>query len=184
MSRHESYISQVGGFHHIWRPKGRRFEVLRYIRLDYTAESLAVLHDAIGRNLTDDLISPQVRRHYPAGHSAWQRQRFGHCVPASFAMLYFLDTDALVPVRGVDPSGEGHWWLADRHTGAIHDITSCQYTDDELAQVYASGRPKGYYGRGEAPAARVFRLMKRVQPDAVLFESDSPATPNSPVAPV
>jgi len=177
MSRYERNISKVGAFHHIYRPKGRAFEVLRFVRHPYTDGHVARLLEDIEHHLTADLISPQVRRHYPAGHSAWQRPLFGHCVPASFALLYFLDTDLLVPVRGVDATGEGHWWLADRRDGHILDITGCQYTEDERAEVYASGRPRGYYGRGQAPAARVFRLMKRVQPAAELFETDSPFAP-------
>ena len=174
MSGHEAYISKVGAFHHIFRPKGDRFEVLKYTRLAYTAANVTVLCDAIRRSLSMDLISHQVRRAYPDGHPAWQRDLFGYCVPASFALLYFLDTDALVPFRGVDPGGEGHWWLVDRHSGARHDITAGQYTDSELAYVYGSGRPRGYYGSGQAPAARFFRLMRKVQPESVLFETARP----------
>lgn len=174
MSRHEAHIAKVGAFHHICRPKGRRFEVLRYRRFDYTDANTAFLCDAIARNLTMDLISHQVRRAYPGSHPAWKRPLFGHCVPASFALLYFLDTGALVPFRGVDPSGEGHWWLADQNNGRRYDITGSQYTDSERVQVYGTGRPKGYYGRGQAPAARVFRLMRRVQPESVLFETAAP----------
>ena len=105
MSGHEAYISKVGAFHHIFRPKGDRFEVLKYTRLAYTAANVTVLCDAIRRSLSMDLISHQVRRAYPDGHPAWQRDLFGYCVPASFALLYFLDTDALAPFRGVDPAG-------------------------------------------------------------------------------
>ena len=174
MSRHESFIARVGAFHHICRPKGGAFEVLRYRRLGYTDANTDFLCDAIRQNLSTDLLSHQVRKAYPDGHPAWKRPLFGHCVPASFALLYFLDTDALVPFRGVDATGEGHWWLVDRHDGRQHDITGCQYTDDERAYVYGTGRPKGYYGRGQAPAARFFRLMRRVQPESVLFETADP----------
>jgi len=172
MSRHESYISKDGAFNFIYRPKGSRFEVLRYRRLDYNEQNVSFLCDAIIDHLTPDLISHQVRRAYPACHPAWKRELFGYCVPASFALLYFLDTDALVTFRGVDAGGEGHWWLADRDNGRRYDITGCQYTETERNGVYASGRPRGYYGRCEAPAARFLRLMSRVQQDAELFETD------------
>ena len=174
MSRHESYITKDGAFHFIHRQKGGRCEVLRYRRLDYTDQNVSFLCGAITDHLTPDLISHQVRRAYPAGHPAWKRDLFGYCVPASFALLYFLDTDALVPFRGIDMGGEGHWWLADRNNGRRYDITGCQYTEAERNGVYASGRPRGYYGRGEAPAARFLRLMNRVQPESELFVTDGP----------
>tara|TARA_B100000242_G_scaffold121226_1_gene85089 strand:+ start:226 stop:801 length:576 start_codon:yes stop_codon:yes gene_type:complete len=174
MSGHDAYIARVGAFHHICRPKGRRFEVLRYSRLDYTEANTDFLCDAIRRNLSMDLISHQVRRTYPDGHPAWARALFGHCVPASFALLYFLNTGSLVPYRGVDLAGEGHWWLVDRQSGRRYDITGCQYTDSERDHVYETGRARGYYGRRQAPAARVFRLMRRVQPESVLFETATP----------
>lgn len=176
-SRHEAYVTRVGAFHHIFRPKGARFEVLKYRRLEYSQAKVTFLCDAIKRSLSMDLISRQVRQACSDDHPAWRRPLFGHCVPASFALLYFLDTDTLVPFRGVDPSGEGHWWLADRHSGRRFDITSCQYTDSELAHVYGTGRPKGYYGSGQAPAARFFKLTRRVQPESVLFETDRPGAP-------
>ena len=172
MSRHESYIIRDGAFHFIHRPKGDRLEVLRYRRLKYTEQNVSFLCNAIINHLTRDLISHQVRRAYPVGHPAWKRDLFGYCVPASFTLLYFLDTDALVPFRGADAGGEGHWWLADRNDGRRYDITGYQYTKAERDGVYASGRPRGYYGRGEAPAARFLRLMNRVQPDSELFETD------------
>ena len=169
MSNHERYLVKDGDKFRLFRPKGRQYEVLRYSRYDYSNETMTHLCARIAGHLTMDLISWQVRRLYPEDHPKWRRELFGYCVPATFALLYFIDSDRLVPFRGHDDTGEGHWWLADRDTGERFDITGCQYTNAELAGVYATGRQRGYYGHGEAPAARFLKLMHRVQPDSQLF---------------
>ena len=173
MSKHHQYIIENDEGHSIFRPKGKRFEVLSFQRLEYTPENVSFLSEKIRTNLTDDLISNDVRKKYPSGHPRWNRTFFGHCVPATFAFLYFMNTNILSPVRGQDIEGEGHWWLIDNNNGDIIDLTKDQYGTDELVGVYSTGKKRGYYGFKEAPASRFFRLMQRVQPTSNLYETDS-----------
>ena len=170
MSKHHQYIIENDEGHSIFRPKGKRFEVLSFQRLEYTPENVSFLSEKIRTNLTDDLISNDVRKKYPSGHPRWNRTLFGQCVPATFTFLYFMDTNILSPVRGEDTEGEGHWWLIDKNNGDIIDLTKDQYETDELVSIYSTGKKRGYYGSKEAPAGRFFRLMQRVQPTSSLYE--------------
>ncbi len=176
MSKHEQYIIENEVGHSIFRPKGKRYEVLSYQRLEYNPKNVLLLSEQIRNHLTDDLISNDVKKKYPSGHPRWNRTLFGHCVPATFAFLYFMNTNLLSPVRGEDVEGEGHWWIVDTNTGDIIDLTKDQYTDDELVDVYKTGKKRGYYGFKEAPTARFFRLMQKVQPTSNLYETDNPAS--------
>ena len=173
MSRHHQYIIENEEGHIIFRPKGKRFEVLSFERLEYTSENVLFLSDKICANLTDDLISNHVKKKYPSDHPRWNSTLFGQCVPATFAFLYFMNTKILSPVRGEDIEGEGHWWLIDNNNGDIIDLTKDQYKTDELDSVYSTGKKRGYYGSSEAPAGRFLRLMQRVQPTSNSYEINS-----------
>ena len=173
MSKHHQYIIENDDSHSIFRRKGKCFEVLSFQRLDYTSENVSFLSEQIRANLTYDLISNNVRKKYPLGHPRWKRTFFGYCVPATFAFLYFMNTNILSPVRGEDIEGEGHWWLIDNNNGNIIDLTKDQFETHELVGVYSTGKKRGYYGPNEAPASRFFRLMQRVQPKSNLYETDS-----------
>ena len=173
MSKHQQYIIESDKGHSIFRPKGKRFEVLSFQRLEYTSENVALLSEQIRTNLTDDLISNDVRKKYPLGHPRWNRTLFGHCVHATFAFLYFMNTNILSPVRGQDIEGEGHWWLIDNNNGDIIDLTKDQFETDELDCIYSTGKKRGYYESKEAPADRFSRLMQRVQPTSNLYEINS-----------
>ena len=136
MSKHQQYIIESDKVVH-FSPKRKRFEVLSFQRLEYTPENVSFISEKIRTNLTDDLISNDVRKKYPLGHPRWNRTLFGHCVHATFAFLYFMNTDILSPVRGEDTEGEGHWWLIDNNNGDIIDLTKDQYQTNELDGVYS-----------------------------------------------
>lgn len=45
-------------------------------------------------------------------------------------------------------------------------------TYGELEDVYATGKPSGYYGFGEMPASRFFDLIQKVQPESKRWVTD------------
>ena len=112
---------------------------------EYTTLSIEKIGDLIKGNLNFSLITSNIKRKYPSGHPRWKRELFGYCVPASFALLFFMDTDRLHPFTGSDPDGENHWWLEDVNTNHRFDLTSAQYSKKELEFVYGTGRPKKLY---------------------------------------
>ena len=166
-SRHDRWMTVIDGHQRIYRNSGKYYDVLEYQRYAYTSSNVDALAKSIRNNLTDNLITKDIRNKYPPSHVKWSQPYFGHCVPATFVMLYFLDTESLDPIRGMDSSGEGHWWLQDIFTGKKYDLTFDQFpTADELETIYETGKPRCYYGYGQMPASRFLDLMQKVQPDA------------------
>ena len=137
-------------------------------------------------NLTENLLTPDFIEDYPPSHPLWNRPYVGYCVPATFALLYLMDTDQLQPMQGdvfiddymVDGEGTWHWWLEDKKTKKKHDITHQQFTtEQELQEVYKTGRPMGYYGYSDQPASRFLTLMEKVQPTSLRWTAEDKEDP-------
>ena len=173
MSNHNKFIYKLDNKDCIYRTKGNssRFEVLQFNRLEYTSENIDKLVKDIKINLTDDLISKGFRKDFPPEYPRWKRKYFGLSVPATFVFLYFMDTDLLTANNGKHENNELHYWVTDKESQAIIDITEEQYTEEELQQVYATGKSTKYFGYREEPTARFFQLMHKVQPSSVLYET-------------
>ena len=179
MSNHNKFIYKLDSNDCIYRTKGNknRFEVLQYKRLEYTPENVDKLVQDIKKNLTDDLISNGFRKDFPPDYPRWKRKYFGLCVPATFVFLYFMDTDLLSANNGKYENNETHYWVKDKETQAIIDITDEQYTKEELQIIYTTGKSAKYYGYGEEPTARFFQLMHKVQPSSILYETSDRFAP-------
>jgi len=158
----------------VFRPKRARFDVVEFKPVPFSDDAVQDLGARMHEHFTRDLLSAAFLRECPVDHPGWGKPGFGYCVPATFALLYALDTESLQPVRGINDQGEGHWWLEDIATGRRYDVVRSQFTDHEAEQIYATGRPTGYYGSGQAPAARFLTLIARILPDAVRDEIPSP----------
>ena len=173
MSNHNKFIYKVDNKDCIYRTKGNknRFEVLQYKRLEYTPDNVDKLIEDIKRYLTDDLISNGFRKDFPPEYPRWKKKYFGLGVPATFVFLYFMDTDLLDANNGKFENKENHYWVKDKETQAIIDITEEQYTKEELQILYTTGKSAKYYGYGEEPTARFFQLMHKIQPSSILYET-------------
>ena len=172
-SQHGKWMTVVDGKQRIFRQNDGRYDVLEFQRYPYTVTQTDKVSKLIRSNLTDDLISEDIKEKYPEGHPRWKYPFFGHCVPATFVLLYLMDTGTLEPMRGQDASGEGHWWLRDILTREKYDLTLDQFpTYGELEDVYATGKPRGYYGFEEMPASRFFDLIQKSQPESKRWTTD------------
>ena len=175
-SNHEKYLRKLDDAYELIRPIDNlitKCDVLRFKRYEYTTPSIEKIGARIKDNLNSSLISGDIKRKYPSGHPRWKRKFFGYCVPASFALLYFINTDRLHPFTGSDPDGENHWWLEDVNTNQRFDLTSAQYTKKELEFVYGKGRPKKLYSFQGRPQSRFMNLMEMVQSNtrrSIIFE--------------
>ena len=174
-SKHRDYLTTVDGKQRIFRPVEKYYDVLEFQRYNYTENEIEKVSNLIRDELTGDLISKDIKDKYPPDHPRWKYPFFGYCVPATFVMLYLMNTAVLEPMRGEDSGGEGHWWLRDKLTREKYDLTSDQFsTPGELEAVYATGHPKGYYGLKEAPASQFFELIQKVQPASKRFKASDP----------
>ena len=172
-SNHHDYLRQVGDRHELLRPIGyppKKYDVLNFKRYKYSSTSALEVSAQIKDKLNFSLISQNIRIKYPKGHPRWERCLFGYCVPATFSLLFFMDTKSLHPFTGSDPDGEKHWWLEDQFTGERFDVTSCQYSEEELAFVYSNGKPKKFYSSYGKPQSRFMDLMQTVQSNTNRFE--------------
>ena len=143
-----------------------KIEILEFTKYDYTTQSIDIVSKLIIDNLNPSLLSSSILRKYPSNHKRWKRHLFGYCVPATFALLYFLNTEKLHPFSGSDEEGENHWWLEDITTNTRFDLTSSQYNQKELEYVYSTGKPKRLYSFKGRPQKRFLDLMCLVQPSA------------------
>ena len=177
----------VEGNHRIFRKNNNmkglagQYDVLEFERYPYTPDQLEKVSKLIRSNLTDDLLSKEIKKKYPDNHFRWKYPFFGHCVPATFVLLYLMDTEILEPMRGENTDGEGHWWLRDNFSQEKYDLTFDQFaTNQEREDVYETGKPKGYYGFGEMPASRFFDLIQKVQPNSKRWNTNNYSeTPSS-----
>ena len=175
-SRHQNWMYKVDGKQRIYRALTDEYDVIEYEQYSYTSVSVANVITSIQTKLTSNLILPNITRTYPPNHERWKYPYFGYCVPATFALLYFIDTNDLEPMVGYDSEDEKHWWLEDKHTRARYDVTAAQFsTQEALDAVYATGKASGFYGgynpNYEMPYASFFELMQRVQPSAIRWKA-------------
>jgi hypothetical protein len=149
--RHMQYIVDFDAFSIIFRPKTRTTDCIQYRRKDYAPKNVEFLINAIREQLPSEKYSS---------------------VASIFVLQYFLRTDSLVSVGGLDSTGNTHYWLMDRVTGNRLDPFVNRYSSHELTKIYNSGKVAGYSGSQGKPAARFFDLMEQVDPLASRFEAE------------
>jgi hypothetical protein len=151
LQRHMQYIVDFDAFSIIFRPKTRTTDCIQYRRKDYAPKNVEFLINAIREQLPSEKYSS---------------------VASIFVLQYFLRTDSLVSVGGLDSTGNTHYWLMDRVTGNRLDPFVNRYSSHELTKIYNSGKVAGYSGSQGKPAARFFDLMEQVDPLASRFEAE------------
>lgn len=87
---------------------------------------------------------------------------FGHCYVATEALFYLLPMrENYCPCRGRDDRGIVHWWLVNKATGEIHDVTGDQYFSKDLEPPYIRGVRGGFLTIG--PSKRCQVVLERVR---------------------
>ena len=171
--RHHKWMTIVDGKHRIFRQENNRYDVLEFERIPYTPDQIDKASKSIRSNLTDDLISKEIREKYPDNHLRWKLPFFGYSVPATFGLLFLMNTETLEPMRGEDSEGEAHWWLRDNISQDRYDLTFDQFaTNEELVNVYRKGEPREYYGFGETLDSPFFDLIQKVQLNSKRWNTD------------
>lgn len=100
--------------------------------------SIDELSSAIIRNL-DDKYLKKIYLSEPERNNVT-----GHCYLAS-EVFYHLTGGKEKWTPQVGHDGEGtHWWLKDKHSNTIVDVTSSQYTDFGQEPPYETGKGCGF----------------------------------------
>ena len=82
----------------------------------------------------------------------------------TFELYYLMDTDVLEQRTAIDYHDCSHWWLVDKTSDKIYDITADQYYHVGQTPPYP-GKKKPWYGWKERPHQRTLNLMVRVLGD-------------------
>ena len=110
----------------------------------------------ISSNLKPEMVTKKYREENAAN------PLFGHCYHSSQALFYLMDTNVLEQRTAVDYHDCSHWWLVDKTTEKIYDITADQYYHVGQTPPYAKGVKKPWYGWRQRPHQRTLNLMIKV----------------------
>ena len=115
---------------------------------------------SIVSNLTPEMVTKKYREENASN------PMFGHCYHSSQALFYLMDTDVLEQRTAIDYHDCSHWWLVDKTTEKIYDITADQYYSVDQLPPYP-GKKKPWYGWKQRPHQRTLDLMVLVLGDRV-----------------
>ena len=93
--------------------------------------------ERIKNNLTPDLL----KKEYVEENET--NPMFGHCYVATEALYHSIPKDIRYnysSVCGKDEDGITHWWIENKQTGEIYDITGEQYYSQGKTRPYHKGR--------------------------------------------
>tara|TARA_Y100000022_G_scaffold48063_1_gene40577 strand:+ start:417 stop:899 length:483 start_codon:yes stop_codon:yes gene_type:complete len=115
---------------------------------------------SIVSNLSPEMVTKKYREENASN------PMFGHCYHSSQALFYLMDTDVLEQRTAIDYHDCSHWWLVDKTTDKIYDITVDQYYSVDQLPPYP-GKKKPWYGWKQRPHQRTLDLMVLVLGDRV-----------------
>ena len=122
----------------------------------YPMTEIESVMGSIANNLTPELVTKKYREENATN------PMFGHCYHSSQALFYLMDTDVLEQRTAIDYHDCSHWWLVDKTTEKIYDITADQYYHVGQTPPYAKGVKKPWYGWRQRPHQRTLNLMIKV----------------------
>jgi hypothetical protein len=112
--------------------------------------------EAIKKSLTPDLLKKRYREENSIN------PMFGHCYVASEALYHILNKPSRYqPVHGRDEVGIVHWWIVDKETNEIIDVTADQYFSVGKIPPYSVGRRGSFLTN--LPSKRCIVVMDRVK---------------------
>ena len=118
-------------------------------------EEIETVMQKIADNLEPSMVTKKYRKENESN------PMFGHCYHSSQALYYLIDTDRLEQMSAIDYHDCSHWWLRDKETNKIYDITVDQYYCVNQEPPYP-GKNKRWYGWKERPHMRTLDLMVKV----------------------
>ena len=122
----------------------------------YPMTEIESVMESIANNLTSEMVTKKYREENATN------PMFGHCYHSSQALFYLIDTDVLEQRTAIDYHDCSHWWLVDKTTEKIYDITADQYYHVGQTPPYAEGIKKPWYGWKQRPHQRTLNLMIKV----------------------
>ena len=145
------------------------YQTRRLVFEPFDYKDITVVMEKIANNLTPNMVTKKYREENKSN------PMFGHCYHSSQALYYLMDTDVLEQMSAIDYHDCSHWWLRDKNTKQIFDITADQYYFVNQIQPYAEGKKKPWYGWKQRPHQRTLDLMVLVLGERLM--TDETLTP-------
>ena len=123
--------------------------------------------ESVMQKIADNLVPSMVTKKYRKENES--NPMFGHCYHSSQALYYLINTDRLEQMSAIDYHDCSHWWLRDKETNKIYDITADQYYCVNQEPPYP-GKKKRWYGWKERPHMRTLDLMIKVLGDKLISD--------------
>lgn len=123
--------------------------------------------ESVMQKIADNLVPSMVTKKYRKENES--NPMFGHCYHSSQALYYLINTDRLEQMSAIDYHDCSHWWLRDKETNKIYDITADQYYCVNQEPPYP-GKKKRWYGWKERPHMRTLDLMVKVLGDKLISD--------------
>ena len=158
----------------IERHRYRDKKIFQTRTLTYEPYPMTEIDSVIGSivsNLSPEMVTKKYREENASN------PMFGHCYHSSQALFYLMDTDVLEQRTAVDYHDCSHWWLVDKTTEKIYDITADQYYSVDQLPPYP-GQKKPWYGWKQRPHQRTLDLMVLVLGDRLVSDTVQDLTTN------
>ena len=110
------------------------YQTRRLVFEPFDYKDITVVMEKIANNLTPNMVTKKYREENKSN------PMFGHCYHSSQALYYLMDTDVLEQMSAIDYHDCSHWWLRDKNTKQIFDITADQYYFVNQIPPYAEGK--------------------------------------------
>ena len=149
---------------HRYNKEGQIFQTRTLTFEPYPMTEIESVIGLISSNLTPELVTKKYREENASN------PMFGHCYHSSQALYYLMDTDVLEQRTAIDYHDCSHWWLVDKTSDKIYDITADQYYHVGQIPPYVDGKKKPWYGWKERPHQRSLNLMVRVLGDRLALD--------------
>ena len=137
----------------------------------YPMSEIESVMGSIASNLKPEMVTKKYREENATN------PMFGHCYHSSQALFYLMDTEDLEQRTAVDYHDCSHWWLVDKTTEKIYDITADQYYSVNQLPPYP-GKKKPWYGWKQRPHQRTLDLMVLVLGDRLVEDTVQDLTTN------
>lgn len=148
---------------HRYRDK-RIFQTRTLTFEPYPMTDIELVVGSIASNLKPEMVTKKYRAENATN------PMFGHCYHSSQALFYLMDTDVLEQRTAIDYHDCSHWWLVDKTTEKIYDITADQYYSVNQLPPYP-GKKKPWYGWKQRPHQRTLDLMVLVLGDRLVGDT-------------
>jgi hypothetical protein len=158
----QNYVHVAEGQTYLIRPRlnpndhwsVRNWLVLPIIRQPYCPDGLKSVSRMVIQNLTARFLTEPFQPNNPLR---------GFCYIVAQAIYYLMDTNRLDSWSGTDKSGVNHWWLVDRTSQEIIDLTANQYSVLGFEPPYMVGRKRNWYGFKPFVQKRTMDLIHQMQ---------------------